>query len=698
MPAKPPPLPSCRVPRAEREPPWRVSDSMQRPALSPSEAGAERVQVVPDDAGRPLLSRCSAAVIPWMASFLLHQAVLLVLAFWVVSAIAGSGTPTAVLTVGDGDVAGELLEASVLCPATLSADDLLLRPEVSVDADAALDVHSADALDLEDADRSSQRPRTDGQVPAGAVDQRARPAPGEGRPAAPRLRQAGSIEEAVGGVIGEIRGKLQKGDLLVVWLLDASISLEDDRPRVATRLDAMFRQADQGSPAGRNRLLSAAAGFGRSARQLVPPTALGGRIVKAVTKVPTDPSGIENVFGAVHWAVGRYSKRWDGAMMIVVWTDESGNDAGRLESTIALCREHQVSVSVMGPSSILSHAMGTHTWVHQPSGRVFSLGVQRGLDSAVLEQCRLPYWYQTHLPAWHAPEPPAPQLPPGTRLPPWYGGPQLARMVSGFGPYALVRLTAETFGTYTVFDQPADRGPFRLEVMEAYLPDYRSADAIARDLKDHPLRRAVVEAAQLAAQEADLRTPQLVFFSNNFGPLYYSPPAFRNALRGGLAHEQAVVARNLVLVQNALSRFGPEGMEEEYRAEESARWRAWYDLTRGRLLAQRVRHLEYAFACKVLTGALLGPETNHVRFFPVPAIHSGPAVREQAQEAERLLRRCVESNPQTPWAYLAQRELDDALGLDFGQVSLPRPAPQPAVPAVPALPGAGGKPIGPPKL
>ena len=723
MSAKPPPLPTCRNRTAEPQSAWADDEASQPPPLPPSARAAERVRIVPDDAPRAQLTRWSGAMVPWIASFLYHQALLLGLAFWMISAMAGSGGPLALLTA-EGDQEAEPLEGSLFTLQSLQSDDLSLLPELSLDVDSDFEADSPGAVDLDAADRSSQRPWPDGQVPAGATDQRVRAAPGDGKPAVPRLRQAASIEEAVGGVIGEIQGKLAQGDLLVVWLLDASISLEDDRPRVAARLDAMFQQAAAGSASQENRLTSAAAGFGRGTRELVAPTALGGRIVKAVTRVPTDASGIENVFGAVQWAVNRYSKRWPGAVMIVVWTDESGNDPGKLEATIDLCRQQKVSVSVMGPSSILSHALGTHTWVHGPSGRVFSLAVQRGLDSALLEQCRMPYWYQTHLPdrddpaqaalvavdPWQKPDggqpapAPLPQLPflPKLlftgQLPPWYGGPQLERMVSGVGPYALTRLTVQTFGTYTVFDQPADRGPFRMEVMEAYLPDYRAADEIAADFKEHPLRQAVAAAAQLAAEQTDLRTPQLVFFSNNVGPLYYSPSSFRNALAAALAREEAVVKRNLALVQNALARFGPNGMEEEYQAEESARWRAWYDLTRGRLLALRVRHLEYATACKVLTGALLGRDTNHVRFFAVPVIRSGPAAREQAQEAERLLRRCVETNHQTPWAYLAQRELDYPLGIDFRQIAIPRPPPQPAVPMVPGVPGGGGSPVSTPKL
>ena len=32
--------------------------------------------------------------------------------------------------------------------------------------------------------------------------------------------------------------------------------------------------------------------------------------------------------------------------------------------------------------------------------QVFFLPVVRGIDSAVLERLRMPYWYPTHIPAW----------------------------------------------------------------------------------------------------------------------------------------------------------------------------------------------------------------------------------------------------------------------------------------------------------
>ena len=55
-------------------------------------------------------------------------------------------------------------------------------------------------------------------------------------------------------------------------------------------------------------------------------------------------------------------------------------------------------------------------------------------------------------------------------------------------------------------------------------------------------------------------------------------------------------------LHEALAAFGPKGMEHYYGKEPSARWRAWYDLTYGRLLAMCVRANEYNWACAVMKG------------------------------------------------------------------------------------------------
>ena len=119
MSAKPPPLPTCRKRTAEPDSPWADDEASQPPPLPPSARPAEQVRIVPDDAPRSQLTRWSGAMVPWIASFLFHQALLLGLAFWMISAMAGSGGPPALLTAGNADLEGETLESSVFASQTL---------------------------------------------------------------------------------------------------------------------------------------------------------------------------------------------------------------------------------------------------------------------------------------------------------------------------------------------------------------------------------------------------------------------------------------------------------------------------------------------------------------------------------------------------------------------------------------------------
>ena len=135
-------------------------------------------------------------------------------------------------------------------------------------------------------------------------------------------------------------------------------------------------------------------------------------------KLPVDPSGLENVFSAVALAARRYGGSVKRQLLLVVWTDESGDDILLLEPTIALCKKEKVVVSAIGPTAVLGAEEGSHSYVHPPNGQLYFLPVKKGPDAAFPERLRWPYWWSTSLPAWHN------DIGTRARFEGWYGGRQ----------------------------------------------------------------------------------------------------------------------------------------------------------------------------------------------------------------------------------------------------------------------------------
>jgi hypothetical protein len=325
-----------------------------------------------------------------------------------------------------------------------------------------------------------------------------------------------------------------------------------------------------------------------------------------------------------------------------------------------MCQETGATVVVVGPPAVLGSDLATEPFVDSVMGETHQLPVTRGPDSALLERLELGYWFLTQppddtlsydhgfrfseLPAW---------VGAGNRefaehrciaatevqLPVWYGGDNLAGLVSGCGPYALTRLSQETGGRYILFADDAHRGPFRLDALQAYCPDYRSIDEVAQDIDAHPLRQAVMEAAK-ATHGKQLGAPPTMLFGAysqtppyGFMRSYLTPVDFVKQLRARGPKLKEQTCQTLDIVEDALAKVSEPGnlevgLDKEYEGESSPRWRAWYDLTRGRLLATSVRLAEYRKICDLLMerGAT-EPTTNFVVLVPSQQLRTGSTDR-----------------------------------------------------------------------
>ena len=135
---------------------------------------------------------------------------------------------------------------------------------------------------------------------------------------------------------------------------------------------------------------------------------------------------------AVDQCIEQYGRKWKGGIVIVVWTDESGDDILYLEDRSSqMCKRRNVVVSVVGPTAVLGSEQGRHHYVDKPTGYRLLAADQararhvaaRAVAAALLARFAAGPWIaKGRMPA------------DGT---PWYGGPHREGLLSGVGPYAL---------------------------------------------------------------------------------------------------------------------------------------------------------------------------------------------------------------------------------------------------------------------
>lgn len=464
------------------------------------------------------------------------------------------------------------------------------------------------------------------------------------------------MESALDRVTWEIANHLKERKVLVVWLLDASGSLQKQREVIVNRLDRIYGELGALENVGQiprrqQGLLSAVVSYGAETSYLCDPTDKFEDVKTAIADLQADPSGRENVFTAVTQVVKLWSKyraEQGRRIMLVTVTDESGDDFDMHELALARCRRYGVQAYVIGPAAVFGRRKGYVPYVAPENGQTYRLPVDLGPETAMYENVDLPFWF---------------------------AGPQYTYLSAGFGPYALSRLVRETGGIYfttnmTTMEGLSPIGVFDSEALKPFAPDYTfgTRAEYEQDLMQHPLRRAVVMGARLSRQNPPEGTPAL--------ELRVTPANFRQVA----TDSQRTVAKTTLMVENILAAF-PPGIETQLDEESSPRWRMAFCLNYGRLLALKVRAYEYNAACASLKSDLspqdVGIRANQWIFRPKPELNYATNMKRLAQTAEALLRRCVDEAPGTPWAVLAARELRNPLGLDVDMRFIPPPTPRP---------------------
>jgi hypothetical protein len=463
----------------------------------------------------------------------------------------------------------------------------------------------------------------------------------------------------------EIAASLEQRPTVVCWVFDQSVSLAGQRKEIASRLERVFGELGLTSTAQANELFNVVYAYGKQVTPVIDkPTREVSEVVSAITRIPIDESGIENTFTAIAEAAKKAKQiRLSGAerrnVMIINFTDEVGNDQQYADAVATFCRAQAMRVFVVGVPAPFGRRDVKMKFVE------FDPKYAADEQWAIVEQGPESLYPEfVDVRPKNSPDEP---------------------IDSGFGPFSLSKLCAETGGIY--FAVHANRGArgrvsdaataamssqlryfFDSKVMRDYRPDYLPQAQVDKMLAANKAKASLVAAAK-AAQLAPMEAPTMRFPREDDGKL---------ALLLGEAQKKAAVLEPKI---DALYGTLAAGVPDRAKiAPEEKRWQAGFDLALGRVLAVKVRTNAYNI---MLAQAKAGmkfknPKNDTWILNPSDDVSQvGSQTERLAKQADEVLRRVVAEHPGTPWAQMAAEELRSPLGYSWEETYTGVNAPKP---------------------
>ncbi|MEM6689573.1 MAG: vWA domain-containing protein, partial [Planctomycetota bacterium] len=504
-----------------------------------------------------------------------------------------------------------------------------------------------------------------------------------------RMGSVGSGAAGASGAVDqltfEVLRLLEERPTTVIWLFDQSRSLQAQRATIRERFDRMYLELGMAEDknltsikrerdAGNIPLLTSIYAFGEKVQQVTPePLESLAEIQQAMESIKDDDSGVERIFEAVTTAAreaksftrmvsvqtpdGRIRREPRRNVMLIVVTDERGDDISQLDSAIAECKKFGIPVSIIGVPAPFGKAVSEIKYVDPDPqfDQTPQVGlVNQGPESYLPEVVDIGFISRD----------------------------KDLTLDSGFGPYGLTRLCYETGGIYLSVHPNRKIGrrvrfgeidPFAAHfdyffdpvVMRRYRPDYLPPRDYLLAVKQSPLRDSLVRAASMKGASG-LDRPRLRFVVTEAAQLKRE------------IDQAQTTAATLMPALDAMARMLEPGMSARDK-EGSPRWRAGYDLAAGRVLAQLVRTDAYNYILADLESGRkrFEKEKNNTWILePSDDLSFSSKLNNRAKAARELLEDVVNDHPDTPWALLAKTELDVPMGWqwkeDFTDLSPPQ--------------------------
>ena len=460
-----------------------------------------------------------------------------------------------------------------------------------------------------------------------------------------------TIGEALDQMAREILRHLQDHKVTVVWVFDESGSMRDDQQAIKEKFDHVASALkDNLSEEMKSSavLTHVIVGFGAMTHfELPKPTPDIDLIGKASDRLPIDESGVENTMQTVQRVIGEYGRliTKDRKLLVVLVTDESGDDGAQIEEARQMATSKGVPIYVIGRQSVFGYETVHLRYTDPVTKDDYWPGIRRGPETPIIECLQ----YDGLHDRWD-------------------------EQASGFGPYELARLVKDTGGMY--FMLPSEEGTrvrqrekaYSMKTLREYVPDYKSRVDYIRQRQSSELRRSLFEIIEMTRS----RDPESTFIHRREYPV--EEAALVEAM---VAEAPKVQARlqQLFAIEKKLRSLRPLRDREPDK-----RWQAHYDLMLAQVVTYQIKAYEY-LACldEMVALGRKGqlkpsrlPVAGQIEVFWV-LDHSTTRKADKKEtdakyaEAEKLLKSVIDQHPNTPWSDLAKDELARGFGVARGE-------------------------------
>lgn len=467
---------------------------------------------------------------------------------------------------------------------------------------------------------------------------------------------------ALSRVTQEIVRHMRESKVLVVWLFDESESMKDDQQQIKEQFHKVYeelgivekqdRQIKTATGKDKEILQTVIYGYGLKVNELMKqPSSDLKEIRAAIDKIGIDGSGTENTCLAIGTVLDKYgpmAKRQKRKLMIVLVSDESGDDGQNIDAAIDKVKRYETPVYIMGRESVFGFPFAQIRWKDPKFGLDHWLQINRGPETAMPEALQFDGMHVR----WDA-------------------------YSSGFGPYEQVRLAKESGGVFFVLpgeeenligQDAIDKRKFQFYDMKEYLPWLVSRREYVDDRKKSKFRETMWEVISALNPHTD---PELNIQEHHYP---FEKEEFQKA--GLVSFTRG--SRALGMLNEAAKRL--DKIKPLRAAEESTRWRANFDLMHAQVLGYRVRlfqallaldqHAKNPVAAKnkmsnewhlQRTPKMMAPDAQVVKATKIDM----DELKKQEQTARDLLAKVIKDHPLTPWARRAEWELANGFGFQI---------------------------------